>query len=639
MTSYRIPQIVAAVSASLLLASSLEAQTRSQADGIWTDPTIWTNGVPVSNQAAGVINNVTFQAGSYTDGGAGFVVGYANGPLGLSGSGAGTLNQIGGTLTPGYFGIGYDQAGTVNVSGGTMNINGIILLLGWTTSSTFNVNGGTVSLNGDGSGAANYRIGHGATSTLNVSSGAFNLNTVAQIANSSSVNVSGTGVLNMNQYFDNTAINVSSGTVNYQRAGGNHLALGTNGVLGITGGQVNATTAFFVNLNADGIVNQSGGTFAQAANSSLVLGGGSAGSGVYNQSGGTLSAATITKGGSAGTYNFSGGTLRSLGALDLTSGGLATFITGTAGTGSTIDTNGNSVVANASQIALGANGILSKTGAGTLTVNDDNYFNSGTWNVNGGTLSTVGYFGSTNVNVAGGTLNINRVGGTHFAFASTSTSSLSSGTINVGTDDLNLGLGGNSTFNQTGGTLIVARDLLIGGAGANGTAAYNMTSGIANIGNSIVVRTGSADMDGTATVNTAATGGAFIVDTGATLGGNGVINGNLTLNLDAKFVFSLTETLTVNNGTVSFGGFSIDDLVGLNSSVANGTYTLIDGNATFDFTNVNNFGAGQAALLGNGKSAYFQPGSLDVVVVPEPSTWMLLGVGLLVGVTLRRRAA
>ncbi len=641
MNSRTIAKTAVLASVALLLSSPLRAQTRSVADGNWINPLTWNNGVPVDGAAAGVVNEVTYGASdSYTGGGfgAGLLVGYdATNPFGLTGSGPGILNQTGGTLNPGYFGVGYGLAGTVNVSGGTMNINGPAFLLGWTTGSTFNVNGGTVNLNGDGGGAGNYRIGHGATSTLNVSSGVFNVSTVAQIANGSSVNVSGTGVLNMTQYFDNTAINVTGGTVNFQRAGGNHLALGTNGTLGISNGQVSATTDFNVSLNADGTVNQSGGTFTQAIGSSLILGAGAAGTGTYNQSGGDLEAETITKGGSAGVYNFSGGTLRSLGALNLTAGGLTANITGTAGTGSTIDTNGNSVIVNADQINLGAGGVLTKVGAGALTINNDRQFNSGTWNVNGGTVNTSAYFGTTGISVDGGTLNINRAGGTHFAFASTSTSNLISGTINVGTDDLNLGLGGNGTFNQTGGTLIVARDLLVGGAGGNGTGSYVMAGGIANIGNSVVVRTGSADIDGTLTVNTAATGGSFIVDTGTTLGGDGVINGNLTLNVDAKFVFSLTDTLTINDGIVSFGGFGIDDLVGLNSSVANGTYTLMDGSATFDFTNVSNFGVEQSFSLGDGKSAYFQGGSLNVVVVPEPSTWMLVGLGFLVLVTTVRR--
>jgi multidrug resistance efflux pump len=39
--------------------------------------------------------------------------------------------------------------------------------------------------------------------------------------------------------------------------------------------------------------------------------------------------------------------------------------------------------------------------------------------------------------------------------------------------------------------------------------------------------------------------------------------------------------------------------------------------------------------LGDGKSAYFQEGSLEVVVVPEPATIGLLGLGTLIALLTR----
>ena len=114
--------------------------------------------------------------------------------------------------------------------------------------------------------------------------------------------------------------------------------------------------------------------------------------------------------------------------------------------------------------------------------------------------------------------------------------------------------------------------------------------------------------------------------------------GDLSIQNGGKFVFSLTATLTVSGNVSLTSTFGIDDLVGIDSTVANGTYTLIDGTATnFAALGLENFGAANAYDLGNRKSAYFQQGSLQVRVVPEPSTWALLGMSGVVFAFLRRR--
>ena len=89
---------------------------------------------------------------------------------------------------------------------------------------------------------------------------------------------------------------------------------------------------------------------------------------------------------------------------------------------------------------------------------------------------------------------------------------------------------------------------------------------------------------------------------------------------------------------MTFGDFGIDDLVGLDSNVANGAYTLITGNAAINFSNVANLGAQNAVGISGGKQAYFSEGSLVVNVIPEPSTYALLGLGAIgIFATLRRR--
>ena len=88
--------------------------------------------------------------------------------------------------------------------------------------------------------------------------------------------------------------------------------------------------------------------------------------------------------------------------------------------------------------------------------------------------------------------------------------------------------------------------------------------------------------------------------------------------------------------------FSVASLVNANgtavdwSTVSNGTYTLIGSSS--NFSNISNWGlANKATGLAGGKEAYFQAGSLQLVVIPEPTTWALLGVGLTTMVVFRRR--
>jgi len=151
--------------------------------------------------------------------------------------------------------------------------------------------------------------------------------------------------------------------------------------------------------------------------------------------------------------------------------------------------------------------------------------------------------------------------------------------------------------------------------------------------------TGTLALDGTSTYTGATTveAGTLLVDGeislsdvsvlfGASIGGGGTLGGSLSLGFDANFVFSLTETLTVNGASVAFTNFGIDDLIGLDSAVADGAYTLIDGSAFIDLSGLENLGEENAFDLGNGKQAYFSTGSLVVNVVPEPSTYALLAL-------------
>jgi fibronectin-binding autotransporter adhesin len=174
----------------------------------------------------------------------------------------------------------------------------------------------------------------------------------------------------------------------------------------------------------------------------------------------------------------------------------------------------------------------------------------------------------------------------------------------------------------TGPTSVSAGTLAVGGANAvAGSSGLSIAAG--------------------ATLDLSALGSGLTLGSGQSLGGAGSIQGSLLFGSGSSLVFSTTDTLTLSAGTASFfsgtpgSRFGIDDLLGLTSGTPLATYTLISG--TVDFTNLDNVGAGDAYDLGDGVSAYFQQGSLQVVVVPEPAGVAVWGLGLVVvGVAARR---
>jgi autotransporter-associated beta strand protein len=134
-------------------------------------------------------------------------------------------------------------------------------------------------------------------------------------------------------------------------------------------------------------------------------------------------------------------------------------------------------------------------------------------------------------------------------------------------------------------------------------------------------------------------GNTAVIVNGGTIGGTGALAGSMTLSNGLFHVVDLSDALAVA-GTISlYAGFGVDDLTGLDwGTVANGTYTLIDGalgSGVFDALANNSLAT--AYDIGSGRSAYYQQGSLQLVVIPESSSALLSGVGLLA--LLRRRRA
>ncbi|MEX2607303.1 MAG: PEP-CTERM sorting domain-containing protein [Kiritimatiellia bacterium] len=166
----------------------------------------------------------------------------------------------------------------------------------------------------------------------------------------------------------------------------------------------------------------------------------------------------------------------------------------------------------------------------------------------------------------------------------------------------------------------------------SGTGIVRFDVGVSNhdYRGATTVTAGTLLVDGNVTVSN------FSVGANGVLGGTGTIGGTVDFASGAKLYFDPSSSLTINDD-VTFGGFDIGDLVGLDSSVSLDTYNLIVGTGTIDFTNISDVGVGNAVGIGGGKSAYFQEGSLQLVVIPEPSTLILLGISLACLAVFRRR--
>jgi len=133
---------------------------------------------------------------------------------------------------------------------------------------------------------------------------------------------------------------------------------------------------------------------------------------------------------------------------------------------------------------------------------------------------------------------------------------------------------------------------------------------------------------------------ALTVNSGGLLGGLGSLGGTLTFGNGSLLAFDQSsaglQLLAADNvsflNAATFGVASLRTRTGQAidwSGIADGTYTLL-ANTTTDFgaKGIANFGSANAYDIGAGRSAYFQNGSLQLVIVPEPGAFVLAGLGI-----------
>ena len=220
----------------------------------------------------------------------------------------------------------------------------------------------------------------------------------------------------------------------------------------------------------------------------------------------------------------------------------------------------------------------------------------------------------------------------------------------------------------TGGTTISGGTLVIGNGAAQGSILGNVVNNAALVFSRSDAVTFGGAVSGSGTVAKQGAGlltftgnnsyaGATAVDVGgllvngansgsglvtvanaARIGGTGSLAGGLTIAAGGLFAFNPADPTLDVSGAVSLdNSFGIASLVNPDgsaitwSSVNDGSYSLI-GLTSSLFSGISNFGAGNAADIGTGRTAYFtnttESGGLSLVVVPEPGTFTLAGLGL-----------
>jgi len=561
---------------------------------------------------------------------------------GASLTGAGGYWLTGGTLTL----TGQLNVGTFTQSGGSLagtgTINGIFNWTGgdWNGPATTTIaSGASLSMTNGGyhdfnqravvnNGAVNWRSGYVRSSDGGsfTNTGTFNDVQASGYSIHNSNPSSGSFVFTNNGTYVRNAANTTYLDTTFNNNG--TLTL-TQGDFQLRGGGTNS---------ASGVFNTSAGASVRFTNDYTIANGSAlTGAGDYHLTGGTFTVSgTIT----LGTFHHSGGRLA----------GSQTFASGTVFNWSGGDWNATAAGATTT-IASGAT--LNLTGS----YRDFDYravINQGTVNWSSGYLHS-GHGGSF-TNAAGATFNdLNSPGYTINGDLGGASSFTNAGVYHkatTGTTAVHVPFTNTGTLNIAAGTLIFTSTFTNSGAIALSSGATLQSPG--------TLAMGTSALTGTGTINAASVTAGGLVSPGNSAG-TLTLTGNLTLLSTSTLLFELGggtpgtgyDLLTIGGNGVIAGNLSLLFLNGYQTSVTpSATFTVLTtgGTLTGSFANIAN---GQQLFTADGAGLFkvnYGPGSAfaansvvlsNFVAVPEPSTWALMVIGTLVvaaQVYRRRRA-
>ncbi len=518
-----------------------------------------------------------------------FISGFEAGDIQL-GAGGGTIDSNGFNI--GFANIFQGTGALTKTGSGTLTISGAQAYTGAT-----NVNGGTLHV------AASNNLA--ASSALNVNSGgtltAPNLQIGAAGAGTETFTVAGGTVsITSESYIGHTyGGNATLSSGNWTTGGALYIGVGGGtGTLTITGGNLATGASVIAGAGLDtgtGTATISAGTWNSTGSltvgysgvGQLTVSGGTvtagnvrlsndaSGAGTLNLNGGLLATGALVRGNGSGQFTFDGGTLRATGNnADYTTG----FSTGdlqVSRGGATIDTQAFAITMSA---PLAGSGALTKTGAGALTLSGNSSF-SGTSSVSAGTLKVTGAIGSSAVTVANG--------------------ATLSGNGTVGT--LTLQSGATVAPGNSPGTLTAGNTTFSPGS----TYVWELNSVSGTAGN--VVGWDLLSVNGGLTI-TATSATPFKIDVTSLTVAN--LAGNV-----ANFNAASSYSFVIASATSGITGFSADK---------------------FDLrtTSFSNAFSGPWSVTSDGFNLSL---NYNVAAIPEPSTYVLLALGIVGLFWVRRR--